>query len=654
LKLILVLTLLSFAALYARPAQAQAQGDFFDGTYKSLSAPCSTGGSYVVINTNTGYFTDLSTFPKTGDIVYVRAVANNVHPCVNDTVGFDFFLPDGASSAVSQLNPVYCTVGLIGKPPSENVAPTYGSCLQTAQVGNFGGLFYGFSKVAPGYYVDIRFPVVFNKKLLGIAGPASHQISVFTKTVYGTVNPVQPVTVFYQAGFANFVPTNITASAATLKFELRSYFEPGTIFVDYGTTASFGSTVTVGSVPNTAASFLIEAALSGLNASTPYSWRARFVTSSGTTFLSPTQTFMTTGSSVQVLTVMTGGTGSGTVTSSPAGISCAIGATCTANYSSGTAVTLTATPGSGSRLGAWGGACSGTGSCIVTMSSAQTVTASFPRDIGSLSVTLSGLPTGTSVDLNITGPDGFDVTRSSLTDRGFSYSDVVTGTYTVIGPNTTVSGTEYTAPSQSATVDFGTHPTINVVYTAPTSPPTNVVATAIFSSAVTITWVGVKGVTYEVLRTGANGASATVGSSMSGSVTDKTVSPNTAYLYRVRAIAPSVSLYGAPDLATTVIFTDPILTATSTEVKAAHITQLRTAVDAVRTLAGLGAGTYIDPTLTAGVTGIKATHVTDLRSELAAARSMLSLAAVTVATQNIVSGLLISAIEVNELRTGVR
>jgi hypothetical protein len=37
-----------------------------------------------------------------------------------------------------------------------------------------------------------------------------------------------------------------------------------------------------------------------------------------------------------------------------------------------------------------------------------------------------------------------------------------------------------------------------------------------------------------------------------------------------------------------------------------------------------------------------------------AARSMLLLPAVTFATQNIVSGLLISAIAVNELRTGVR
>ena len=75
------------------------------------------------------------------------------------------------------------------------------------------------------------------------------------------------------------------------------------------------------------------------------------------------------------LTVAEAGTGSGTVTSSPAGISCPT--TCTASYNSGSPVTLTATPGTGSTFAGWSGACSGTGSCSVTMSSAKSVTATF-------------------------------------------------------------------------------------------------------------------------------------------------------------------------------------------------------------------------------------------------------------------------------------
>lgn len=58
---------------------------------------------------------------------------------------------------------------------------------------------------------------------------------------------------------------------------------------------------------------------------------------------------------------------------------------------------------------------------------------------------------------------------------------------------------------------------------------------------------------------------------------------------------------------------------------AVHVTKLRTAVNAVRQLAGLGSSAYSDPTMTAGLTNVKVVHVTDLRTGLNAARSALSL-----------------------------
>lgn len=70
-----------------------------------------------------------------------------------------------------------------------------------------------------------------------------------------------------------------------------------------------------------------------------------------------------------------GGNGSGTVTSSPAGINC--GSTCTASYAIGTPVTLSESASPGSSFGGWGGACQGTTSCVVTMNGDQSVTASF-------------------------------------------------------------------------------------------------------------------------------------------------------------------------------------------------------------------------------------------------------------------------------------
>jgi outer membrane protein OmpA-like peptidoglycan-associated protein len=75
------------------------------------------------------------------------------------------------------------------------------------------------------------------------------------------------------------------------------------------------------------------------------------------------------------LTVSKSGSGTGTITSTPSGINC--GATCRANFTAGSSVTLAAAPASGSTFTGWSGACSGTGPCTVTMSEARTVTAAF-------------------------------------------------------------------------------------------------------------------------------------------------------------------------------------------------------------------------------------------------------------------------------------
>ncbi len=75
------------------------------------------------------------------------------------------------------------------------------------------------------------------------------------------------------------------------------------------------------------------------------------------------------------LTVAKAGQGVGTVTSSPVGINC--GTTCTANFNSGTQVTLTAQPDTNSVFSSWSGDCSGTGSCIVSMTQNRSATATF-------------------------------------------------------------------------------------------------------------------------------------------------------------------------------------------------------------------------------------------------------------------------------------
>ena len=77
------------------------------------------------------------------------------------------------------------------------------------------------------------------------------------------------------------------------------------------------------------------------------------------------------------LTVSKAGLGSGTVSSNPLGISC--GQTCSRNFLYGTTVTLSATPDTASLFAGWSDACSGTGSCVVTMDQALSVTVKFTR-----------------------------------------------------------------------------------------------------------------------------------------------------------------------------------------------------------------------------------------------------------------------------------
>lgn len=77
--------------------------------------------------------------------------------------------------------------------------------------------------------------------------------------------------------------------------------------------------------------------------------------------------------------------------------------------------------------------------------------------------------------------------------------------------------------------------------------------------------------------------------------------------------------------------------------------------NAVRLLAGLGAPSYTDATITPGVTMVKAAHVTELCTALNAARSTLSLPAISYSRPTLTTGVaLISAADISELRNGTQ
>ena len=103
-----------------------------------------------------------------------------------------------------------------------------------------------------------------------------------------------------------------------------------------------------------------------------------------------TATFATSSQPQQTLQLIKAGASSGRVSSNPTGIDC--GAQCTAQFDRGTALTLTATPDAGAVFAGWSGACSGTGSCQLTLGSDMQVTATFSNASASApqGMTLSG------------------------------------------------------------------------------------------------------------------------------------------------------------------------------------------------------------------------------------------------------------------------
>lgn len=111
----------------------------------------------------------------------------------------------------------------------------------------------------------------------------------------------------------------------------------------------------------------------------------------------------------QTLTVSKTGTGAGIVTSSPSGINC--GADCTETYTNGTSVTLTAVADTGSTFSSWsGGGCSGTGTCTVSMTAAQSVSANFTADTP---------PSGGTISISIENNNRVRLNWSNMPNHDF-------------------------------------------------------------------------------------------------------------------------------------------------------------------------------------------------------------------------------------------
>ena len=225
------------------------------------------------------------------------------------------------------------------------------------------------------------------------------------------------------------------------------------------------------------------------------------------------------------------------------------------------------------------------------------------------------------------------------------------------GVHTFVNGlTMRTSGLQSITAFDTIAPTVTVTQsiTVGSASPKNVTATTVTPTQVQISWsASSSAAQYEVFRTTSTaGAFASIGTTSGLSFNDNSVSANGVYVYKVRAIdaASQPSSLSAPDVATTMLFTEDPVLAGATVVKAVHVTQLRQAVNLLRTAAGLGAATFTDSTPTV----VKAVHVAELRSALGPARVAFGLSNVTYTDPTLAAGAVVKAAHVQELRAGVK
>jgi len=281
-------------------------------------------------------------------------------------------------------------------------------------------------------------------------------------------------------------------------------------------------------------------------------------------------------------------------------------------------------------------------------------------------ITPSGL---SAITAPSTVPPGIGGQAASVTNTaGLTFDWTITnGTFT--GGGTTATGASVTFTGVTDPVTLKVYATktstgcaitdsksVTVIASGP-SAPTNLVATASTASSVTVTWNTVTGATagYNVYRSTDNTIFTLAGNTAGPPFINNTgLSANTAYMYKVRATNGVESTDSNKDFAVTVVFTDTPLVIQSTKVKAAHFTELRTAVNALRTLnAGQAAFSFTDGTLNTTIP-VKAVHLTELRTQLNTVRTALGFSTITFAENITATSTTIKKSHLDELRTGVQ
>lgn len=198
------------------------------------------------------------------------------------------------------------------------------------------------------------------------------------------------------------------------------------------------------------------------------------------------------------LTLILTGDGAGSIQPSPSpGVNCFSGS-CSYPYLPGTVVTLTAKPAHGSTFTGWGGDCSGSGQCTLTMNAGRTVTAGFKPSGDTTRPAISGFTmpaTATTLTVPVTaftasdnvGVTGYLITESPMPPSAYipGWSSNPPNSYTFLAP-----GNCYAyawARDAAGNVSVASVAMVNITVTADTDTVAPLISAFILPSGTTLT-----------------------------------------------------------------------------------------------------------------------------------------------------------------------
>ena len=283
----------------------------------------------------------------------------------------------------------------------------------------------------------------------------------------------------------------------------------------------------------------------------------------------------------------------------------------------------------------------------------------LPVDAGPQQLTLTGITAG-----------GGESQTLTVTATSSNHALLADPTVTYTSPNATavLSGATAVHASGTTTITvtvtdsggaFITRQFMLTVATAPAitvQPQSQTIQTG-HTATVSVTATGTPTLTYQWYLGPSGTTSSPIGGATSSSFTTP---PLTATASGWVSVSNAAGSADSDTVTITVVtyqpFTDAVLTAGTSLIRAVHITELRTRIDALRTRFGLGAFGWTDPPPTAGATLIQKQHILQLRDALTEAYNKAArpaLPAPTYTDAGLPTGTPPKAIHIQELRDAV-